>query len=219
MGAHHPWCLQDGRQQLTPAERANLYAFFSRLWVRELDRPARELVAGPLGQALLPRFAASPECQVMAEGDADTCISTFDTDFVHLTVVNVVPYASFYRSEKGLVESGGVNPLAKFYEQCGFEVDLGAARALAPDHIGIVLEVLARLCTAEADAGGQALYAAQIRSLQHTLLSEHVLDWASLYLHAVRRCAHTVLYAEAADATLAFLATHLQDLHDRTARA
>lgn len=203
---------------MTPAERANLYAFFSRLWVRELDAPARALVAGPLGQALLPDFAASEEHAVMEAGDNDTCVATFDSDFVHITVVNVVPYASFYRSEKGLVESGGVNPLAQFYEQCGFEVDLGAARALAPDHIGIVLEVLSRLCHAEAEAAGQALYAAQIRSLQHTLLAEHVLDWAPMYLHAARRCAHTRLYAEAAEVTLEFLASHLQHLHDLTAR-
>ena len=201
---------------MTPAERANLYAFFSRLWVRELDAPARAMVAGGLGQALLPRFAMSPELPVMAEGDDHACVSTFDTDFVHLTVVNVIPYASFYRSDKGLVESGGVNPLSKFYEQCGFEADLSAARALAPDHIGIVLEVLARLCTAEAEAADRALYAAQIRSLQQQMLTEHVLDWAPLYLHAVRRCAHTVLYAEAAEVTLDFLASHLQDLHDMT---
>lgn len=203
---------------MTPRERADLYAFLSRVWVRELDAPARALVAGPLGAALLPRFSASPEQAVMASGDADRAVATFDTDYVHVTVVNVCPYASFYRSEKGVVESGTVNDLSKFYQQCGFEADLAAARAVAPDHLGIVLEVLARLCAAEAEAEGQALYAAQIRSLQQQMLTEHVMDWAPVYLDAVRRCAHTTLYAESAEVTLDFLASHLQDLHAAVGR-
>lgn len=205
---------------MNPRQRADLTAFLSRLWVQELDAPALQLVAGPLGEALLPRFSASEERAVAAAGHKDTCVATFDTDYVHLTVVNAVPYASFYRSERGVVESGTVNDVASFYQSCGFEADLAAARAVAPDHLGIILEVLARLCLAEAEAAdaGQKLYAAQIRSLQRQLLEDHTLDWAPLYLDAVRRCAHTVLYAEAAEVTLELLAGHLQALHDRTAR-
>jgi TorA maturation chaperone TorD len=203
---------------VTPHQRADLYAFLSRLWVRELDAPARALVAGPLGAALLPRFSASPEHAVMAGADADRAVATFDTDYVHVTVVNVVPYASFYRSDTGVVESGTVNALSPFYQECGFEADLVAARAVAPDHLGITLEVLARLCAAEAEAADRPLYAAQIRSLQQRMLAEHVLDWAPMYLDAVRRCAHTALYAEAAEVTLDFLASHLQDLADGVAR-
>jgi len=169
-----------------------------------------------MGMALLPRFSSSPERAIMLGDDEEAAVATFDTDFVHVTVVNVVPYASFYRSDKGLVESGGANPLVQFYQSCGFEADLGSARALAPDHIGIVLEVLARLSHAEA-AANTRMYAAQIRSLQHKMLAEHVLDWAPLYLHAVRRCAHTTLYAESAEVTLDLLASHLQDLADMTA--
>ena len=185
--------------------RANLYGFFSRLFIRELDEAAVELLWGPLAQALLPRFVASDEISLLR--DADRRVAVFDTDFVHITVVNVVPYASFYRREDARVQAGRDNPITDFLARYGFEIDLEAARALAQDHIGIVLEAMSVLCQHEAEATARPdlEYAAHIRGVQRTFLRTFVLPWAPVYLFAVERCAHTLLYREAADVLMATL--------------
>ncbi len=190
--------------------RANLYGFFSRLFVHELGEAAAKLVSGPLGVELLPEFNASPEAQLLE--DEDQRVTRFDTDFVHLTVVNVVPYASFYLRDDAMVEGGSSNPVTEFLKRVGFEVDLAAARSLAPDHIGILLEVMSTLCTAEAEAMARPdeAYAAQIRSIQQDFLREHVVNWAPVFLFAVERCAHTGLYREAARVAMDFIASDFE---------
>ncbi|MBE2249697.1 MAG: molecular chaperone TorD family protein [Myxococcus sp.] len=194
---------------MEPRARARLYTFFSRLFVRELDDAFVEVLRGELGAALLPTFSASAELDLLSP--AARRQATFDVDFAHLTMVNVVPYESFYRRDDAMIESGGANPLATFLTKYGFEADLAAARSLSPDHLGIELELMAVLCAREADADAPAL-AAQVRRVELELLSEHLLSWAPVYLLAVRRNARTGLYAEAADALLHLLHQHHEAL-------
>ena len=202
-------------QQLAglPAEaRANLYAFFSRIFIRELDQVAVALLTGPLGAELLPGFCAGDE--VAAVRDPARRVAIFDADFAHLTIVNVVPYGSFYTSPAAMMTSGTTEGVGAFLREIGLEVDLGAARSLATDHAGIVLEALAKLCAAEAEAEARPdpAYAAQIRDLERQLLRQHVLPWLPLYLFAVERCAHTQLYGEAARVSLDFVAADHEQL-------
>lgn len=190
---------------MTPDQRQRLYAFLSRLWVKELDAEAVAMVQGPLGRELLPDFSASPEVRELEEPERRA--ATFDADFTHLTVVNLVPYESFFRRDDGLLEAGAVNPVASFLSRYGFEVDLAAARSLAPDHLGIELEVMSVLCAREAEAlsndNGPAGRA--VRRVQREFLEQHLLAWAPVYLFAALRNARTKLYREAAEATLHFL--------------
>ena len=204
---------------MTPGERANLYAVLSRVWVQELDTAAAARLSGPLGEVLLPGFWASDERHVLAGGSVEERQAVFDADYVHITVVNLVPYGSFYRSPTGVVEAGAANPIVSFFNTCGFEVNLAAARSLSPDHIGILLELLAHLCEAEAEAEARpdVAYANEIRELQARLLRDHMLDWVPLYLFAVQRCAHTLFYREVAEVTMDFVASHFQELVDGAA--
>ena len=195
---------------MSPGSRQRLYAFFSRLWVKELDGPFLEWLDGPLGRELLPRFHADPAAAKVK--DPEQRVATFDADFVHLTVVNLAPYESFFRREDGMVEAGAVNPVASWLTQYGLEVDLAAARSLAPDHLGIELEVMAVLCAKEEEAveadNGPAVGA--VRRVQREFLEQHLLAWAPMYLFAAQRNARTMLYREGADATLQFLFTDLE---------
>ncbi len=187
----------------TPARR-QLYAFFSRLFVKELDEGFAAVVRGALGRALLPGLEGTGELEAL--GGADRA-AVFDADFTALTVVNAVPYESFYRRDDAQVEAGAANPVAQFFTRYGFEVDLAAARAVAPDHLGIELELMAELCRREHEAAsdGQAAYAEQIRAVERDFLRQHLLAWAPVYLLAVERTAKTALYREGAAAALEFL--------------
>jgi TorA maturation chaperone TorD len=194
--------------------RSNLYGFFSRLFIRELDEPMVELLEGPLGAELLPGLHGSAEQALLH--DPGQRVATFDADFVHLTVVNVVPYASFYLREDGMVESGTTNPLVDFMKSYGFEIDLSPARSLAPDHVGIELEAMSTLCRAEAEAHEDPKYAAQIRDVQRRLLRDFMLPWLPVFFFAVERCAHTKLYREAASVCMDFVASDHEGLSRET---
>ena len=202
---------------LPAGARANLYAFFSRIFVRELDDAAVALLRGPLGAELLPAFSASEELALVA--DAAQRVAVFDADFAHLTIVNVVPYGSFYSSPTAMMTSGTAAGVGAFLREIGLEVDLGAARSLATDHVGIVLEAMAKLCAAEAEAEARPdlVYAKQISDLQIELLREHALPWLPLYFFAVERCAHTKLYGEAARVAMDFVASDYTQLRAQTA--
>lgn len=183
---------------MTALERQRLYAFFSRLWVLEVDPVFLEQLRGPFGKALL---------------DASTYEGLAE-DFAHLTIVNLVPYESFYRREDGMIEAGAANPAVEFFKKYGFEVDLGAARSLAPDHLGIELELLAAMCQAEHEAQlhGNAPAVSAVRRAQREFLADHVLTWAPTYLFAVQRNARTEVYGKGADATLQFLCADFEAL-------
>lgn len=187
------------------AARHRLYAFFSRLFVREIDDAFAKVLESDFTKALLEDFAASDEVPRLAT--ADTRAAYFDPDYVNLTVVSVVPYESFYRRDDAMVETGRANPLADFLTKYGFEADLAAARSLSMDHVGIELELLATLTQKEHEAAqvGDPKYVAQIRRIERAFLDEHLLGWAPLYFLAVTRNAKTRLYRDGADAALQFL--------------
>ncbi|MFZ5445264.1 MAG: TorD/DmsD family molecular chaperone [Myxococcota bacterium] len=193
---------------MSPAERQQLFAFFSRLWVKELDDAFAAVLAGPLGRGLLPAFHASDEAKLLG-GDREARVAAFDADFAHLTMVNLTPYESFFRRDDAMLEAGAVNPVAEFLRRWGLEVDLAAARALAPDHLGIELEVLAELSQREAEAlaAGNHPAVGAVQRVQQDFLEQHLLQWAPMYLFAAQRNARTLLYREAADATLQLLLT------------
>lgn len=193
---------------LGAAERAGLYGFFSRLFVREIDDRFAAVLAGELGRSLLPEFAASEEA--VAVRDAGAREALLHPDFVSLTVVNLTPYESFFRREDAMLETGGQNPAARFMAEYGFEVDLEAGRVIGPDHLGVELEFMSQLCAREHAAEAEArddggAYAAQIRGVGRAFLSRHLLAWAPVYLLAAGRNAKTVLYREGAEAALDFL--------------
>lgn len=200
---------------LDVAARERLYAFFSRLFVREVDDAFAAVLAGAQGRALLPAFAASAEFDAL--GAPERRAALFDADFAHVTMVNVVPYESFYRREDGMVESGGANPLARFLLQYGFEADLGVARSLSPDHLGIELELMSVLCAREREADTPE-YAARVREVQRELLEQHLLTWAPVYLLTVQRSARTALYRDGADAALHLLHADYQQRVEEAGR-
>lgn len=190
---------------MSPLERRQLFAFLSRLWVKELDAEFIGVLRGPLGRALLPEFSASDEAELLADDEAR--VATFDADFVHLTVVNLTPYESFFLRDDGMLEAGAVNPVATFLRKYGFEVELAAARSLAPDHLGIELEVMSVLCAREAEAleAGNGPAVSAVRRVQGEFLEQHLLRWAPMYLFAARRNAKSLLYREGAEVTLQFV--------------
>ncbi|MEQ1568351.1 MAG: molecular chaperone TorD family protein [Myxococcota bacterium] len=186
--------------------RAALYGWFSRLFVREIDDPFAEVLQGGLTAELVPTFYRSDERAAVRDPAQR---GRFDADFTKITVVSLVPYGSFYLRDDARIEAGLGNPLVAFYRRYGFEVDLGAARALSPDHLGISLEFLSVLAATEAAAAadGRDDYAADARRVSRAFLWDHLGAWAPVYLLAVQRSAETELYRDGAAAALAWILT------------
>ncbi len=196
------------------AERAGLYGFFSRLFIGEVDEALARALTGELGRALLPRFNGSDEAiAATTEARREAVLAP---DFAHLTIVNLVPHESFYRRDDAMIEAGAKSPVSQFFERYGFEADLAAARAVAPDHLGIELEFMSQLATREAEAvergddGG--VYATLIEGIEREFMVRHLMAWAPVYLLAVIRNAKTELYREGAEAALDFLVADLDAL-------
>lgn len=174
---------------LTAAEAGRIYALFARLFVREVDPAFAAVLAGEAGAALLP--------------GVDVSDPGLDEDFARITVFDAIPYASFYLRDDGRIEAGLDNPLIAFYRDYGFEADLAEARAVSADHLGVALELAARLCALEAGGADAA------RAVRRRLVAEQLAPWAPVYLLTVQRIAHTAVYREGAAALLDWL---LQDL-------
>lgn len=183
--------------------RLNLYSLTGRILVKEIDEELlHHILHDENIQPFFPNFTATPENNT--DNLAHVIEEILNVDFTHISLVGLIPYESFYRRDDGMVESGINNPVAQFYQQYGFEINLAQARAVSNDHIGIELEFMASLIKREYDAvlNNDLDYAKQMLLAQKLFLESHLLQWATLYLEKVEKEAFTTFYKDTARLTL-----------------
>ena len=128
-------------------------------------------------------------------------------DFVNLAVLHLIPYETFYTREDQMLETGGANPVTDIYSAFDFMVDFEVARTLSSDHIGVELEFMHHLASAELKARKNDDTAAikELVDTQHQFINKHLLQWAPIYLINMKYEARTPLYYDAADMALEFI--------------
>jgi len=106
-----------------------------------------------------------------------------------------------------MLETGGANPVTDIYSAFDFMVDFEVARTLSSDHIGVELEFMHHLASAELKARKNDDTAAikELVDTQHEFLNKHLLQWAPMYLINMKYEARTPLYYDAADMALEFI--------------
>ena len=194
-------------------QRGFFYALYSRIFMKEVDNDLLEMLENKDIQEFFPNMAewelrqTLPKEQLLQEH--------LHVDFAEISLVNLIPYESFYTREDGMIESGGDNPVYQFYEEFDFTVEKGLARVLSPDHIGVELEFMYMLCEAQIKALNEddQESAKEIQSLQKSFMEKHILKWVPLYLINVKNEASTPLYHDSAMTGLEFILSDYEYLN------
>jgi TorA maturation chaperone TorD len=186
--------------------RINIYALLSRVLLQELDSELFKTIQGD--ENILEFFPTFKEWKALKEMDEKTLLDeVINPDFVNLSVLHLIPYETFYTREDQMVETGGANPVTDMYSAYDFVVDYEKARTVSADHIGIELEFMHHLATAELKAleSDDNDAVKELRGIQHEFLNKHLLNWAPMYLINLKYEARTPLYYDAADLALEFM--------------
>ena len=194
-------------------QRGFFYALYSRIFMKEVDNDLLKMLENKDIQEFFPNLAAWDLLKTLP---IDELLERhLSVDFAEISLVNLIPYESFYVREDGMIESGGDNPVYKFYEEFDFTVEKGIARVLSPDHIGVELEFMYMLCEAQIQALNESdeESAKEIQALQKSFMEKHILKWMPLYLINVKNEASTPLYHDGAMTGLEFILSDYEYLN------
>ena len=186
--------------------RVNLYALLSRVLLQELDIETLKMMKND--ENILDFFPTLKEWEPLKELPEQKLLEEYlNPDFVNLSILHLIPYETFYTRDDQMIETGGANPVTDMYSAYEFMVDYEVARTLSSDHIGVELEFMHHLATAESKALENDDKAAvqELRVAQHEFLNKHLVKWAPLYLINMKYEARTPLYYDAAEMALEFI--------------
>ncbi len=186
--------------------RINLYALLSRIMLQELDVEMLKMIKND--ETILDFFPTFKKWAPLQEFDEKKLIEEIiNPDFVNLSVLHLIPYETFYTRDDQMIETGGANPVTDIYSAYDFMVDYEVARTLSSDHIGVELEFMHHLATAELKAleDENMNVVKELREAQHEFLNKHLLQWAPLYLINMKYEARTPLYFDGAEMALEFI--------------
>ncbi len=186
--------------------RIALYALISRLMLIEVDEDFLKKIESD--EALLALFPNYKAWNKREEHSMKELIDQFyNVDFASLFLMHMVPYESFYTRDDQMIESGGDNPVVELYNALDFRVELTAARVVSADHIGIELEFMYMLCTAQKKAleADDVVGVCELLKVQRGFLKDHLLEWTPLFLINMKRESRTPLYHDGAELALEFM--------------
>ena len=186
--------------------RIALYALISRLMLIEVDEDFLKKIESD--EALLALFPNYKAWNKREENSINELIEQYyNVDFASLFLMHLVPYESFYTRDDQMIESGGDNPVVELYNALDFRVELTAARVVSADHIGIELEFMYMLCTAQQKAleADDIVGVCELLKVQRGFLKDHLLEWTPLFLINMKRESRTPLYHDSAELTLEFM--------------
>ncbi len=186
--------------------RIALYALISRLMLIEVDEDLLNKIESD--EALLALFPNYKAWSKHEEHSKRELIEQFyNVDFASLFLMHLVPYESFYTRGDQMIESGGDNPVVELYNALDFRVELTAARVVSADHIGIELEFMYMLCTAQKKAldADDIVGVCELLKVQRGFLKDHLLEWTPLFLINMKRESRTPLYHDGAELALEFM--------------
>lgn len=198
--------------------RIALYALISRLMLVEVDETFLEqLERDEALLDLLPNYRDWEKRRSLVR--KELIEAYYNVDFANLFLMHLVPYESFYTREDQMIESGGDNPVVELYNALDFRVELEKARVVSADHIGVELEFMYMLCSAQKKAldAEDREGVCELLEVQHAFLKEHLLEWAPLFLINAKRESRTPLYHDGSELTLEFLLSDFEYLNETLA--
>ncbi len=183
--------------------RSRVYGLLRRVFTHEVDESllawCREEGRLGLWSELAPNLTASLE-----SSDPETTLEELALDFCRLFIISGTagsPHESVQRAGK----KGNATPLLwgdpasmvkDLCREAGFEIAEQAH--LLPDHLGVELELMERLSSAEAVANseGSPDEVGRLQELQRRMLDGHLSRWVPEYGRRLGSSANTVFYRE-----------------------
>jgi|GEM_PF-548143 len=195
--------------------RINFYALLSRLLMSEVDEELLETIEND--KNMIPFFPAYEKWEKRKELSRKDLIEQYlNVDFTNLFLLHMTPYESFYQREDQMMETAGENPVLQLFNEYNFRVDLGKARTVSADHIGIEFEFMYMLCNAQMKAlkDNELQAACDIAAVQKDFLKDHLLEWTPMFLLNIKSEAGTALYFDVADLALEFMMSDYEYLNE-----
>ena len=193
--------------------RIALYGMISRLMLIEADDTFLDQIESDEGLiSLLPNYRNWEKRKTLSR--KELIDQYYNVDFTNLFLMHLVPYESFYTRDDQMVESGGENPVIELYNELDFRVQLDEARVVSADHIGVELEFMFMLCSAQKKAleAGDKDGICELMNVQRAFLKEHLLEWAPMFLINAKKESRTPLYHDGAEMTLEFILSDFEYL-------
>jgi len=199
---------------LQTEQRGFFYALYSRLFMKEVDDNFLKMLENEDIKEFFPNLKDWELYKTLSKEDIVN--QYLNVDFAEISLVNLIPYESFYTRDDGMIESGGDNPIYKFYEEFDFVVEKDVARVLSPDHIGVELEFMYMLCEAQLKALNEKDKDAynELLKIQKSFMETHILKWMPLYLINVKNEASTPIYHDGAMTALEFILSDFELLNE-----
>jgi len=196
--------MNEMKQELE--NRIALYALISRLMMTEVDEKFLNVIENDA--ALLALFPNYKTWTKREEFSTQELIEQYyNVDFTNLFLMHLVPYESFYVRDDQMIDSGGGNPVIELYDALDFKVELDKARVVSGDHIGVELEFMYMLCTAQLKAleADDKEGICELFHIQKGFMKDHLLEWGSMFLINAKKESRTPLYHDGCELTLEFL--------------
>jgi len=141
--------MKELKQELE--NRIALYALISRLMITEVDEDFLNTIEKDEQMlALFPNYKNWSKRKELSM--KELIEQQYNVDYTSLFLMHLVPYESFYVRDDQMIDSGGGNPVIELYDALDFKVELEKARVVSGDHIGVELEFMYMLCTAQLKA-------------------------------------------------------------------
>jgi len=199
--------------------RIALYALISRLMLTEVDEALLETIEKD--EKLLALFPNYRTWEKRTAFTTNELIEQYyNVDFANLFLMHLVPYESFYVRDDQMIDSGGGNPVIELYNALDFKVELDKARVVSGDHIGVELEFMYMLCTAQLKAleAEDKAGVCELFQIEKGFLKEHLLEWGSMFLINAKRESRTPLYHDGSELTLEFLLSDYEYINEKLDR-
>jgi len=206
--------MKELKQELE--NRIALYALISRLMITEVDEDFLNTIEKDEQMlALFPNYKNWSKRKELSM--KELIEQQYNVDYTSLFLMHLVPYESFYVRDDQMIDSGGGNPVIELYDALDFKVELEKARVVSGDHIGVELEFMYMLCTAQLKAleADDKEGICELYQIQKGFLKDHLLEWASMFLINVKRESRTPLYHDGAELTLEFLLSDYEYINEK----
>lgn len=191
--------------------KSGLYAFLGRVLEEEIDNNLLQMLRTDLADSL--EDAGVVLTQAMLDGKTEQVLSNLAEEFTGLFVQPgaVLPYRSVF--ETGRMYQSPCDEVAAAYQKAGFEFTTKLSGEF-PDHFGVMLGFVSKLCAFEAHAleNDDVAKAETWRIMRDAFILEQLGPWGLGWCHRARLLAEHPFYASVLALAEAVLMEDLKEL-------